>query len=323
MAAVNTDESKFIFEKMDSDICYTFPKPAKLVSTIAPGKDKVMIHSWVKYRPLMLHSISSSTSPPKPQPPRAWEALLTAEYVSTNGQDPQQKRQKLQNDMIAFVGHTELKEVDELELSTADAKWEGRVVGDLQAEDYEQVLWELVELNFHFEFQALDQRLSTRSGTFPVGRSTRIRQCFPGGCLLVADWRVSNHGIASEQLREKAHYLFLMASLLINWPKVNTNGWIGHVESQLKWSEDEVDNPERDIAEVYTQTFFNAFRCAPVVPLRLSERSVPLPEWFAATLAPTMENSHNIMMNTLALGDMTSSESLVSSLPMENRQITH
>ena len=301
---------------MDSDMCYTFPEPAKIVSATAPGKDKAMIHSWIKYRSLMLHSISASTFQPKPQPARAWDALLTAEYVSTRNQDPQHKREKLRNDMIAFIGHTELKEVDELELSTVDAKWEGRPVGELQAEDYERVLWELAELNFRFEFQALDLRLSMSSGgVLPVGRSTRLRRCFPGGCLLVANWRVANHGIASHQLQEKAHYLFLMATLMIDWPKVKTRGWIGRVGSQLKWNEDEVDQLEMEIAEVYTQLFFNSFRRAPVVPLRLSKRSAPPPEWFTPTLAATMDNARHIVMNEMALEEeRLVVESLVSGL---------
>ena len=124
-------------------MCYTFPKPAKLTSTTAPGKDKAMIHSWIKYQSLMLHSISASKFQLKLQPSRAWDALLTAEYVSTHNQDLQLKQWKLQDDMIAFVGHTELKEVEELDLSTKDAKWEGCTVGDLQAEDYKRVVWEL------------------------------------------------------------------------------------------------------------------------------------------------------------------------------------
>ncbi len=45
LAAVNTDQSNFLFRKFDSDMCYTSPER---VSTTSPGKDKAMIDSWVK-----------------------------------------------------------------------------------------------------------------------------------------------------------------------------------------------------------------------------------------------------------------------------------
>ena len=136
--------STFLLEKLDSDACYAFPEPAERVSTTVPSKDQAMIHSWVKYCSLLLHSMTGLSFQAKPQLARAWEALLTAEYVSTHNQDLDRKRQKLRNDMISFVGHMELDELDELSLSTADAKWEGQVVGELTATDYERILWELV-----------------------------------------------------------------------------------------------------------------------------------------------------------------------------------
>ena len=244
----------------------------------------------------------------KPQPAKAWEALLTAEYVATHNQDPEHKRQRLRNSMMCFVGHTELDEVRELSLSTADACWEGRKVGELKAFDYERILWELAELNFRFEFQGLDTRLS---GTGEVGRQTRIRRCFPGGCLLVVNWRAANHGIASEDVREKAHYLFVMASLMKEWVGVNGNGWIGRVTTQVQWTEDQIEHLETEVASVYTQCYFNSFRRAPIMPLRLSDRSAPPSGWYTPALAPVMETARHVLINEVALRKDTVVESMV------------
>ncbi len=127
---------------------------------------------------------------PRPQPTKAWEALLTVEYATTKHPDPEHKRRKLRTEIICFVGNTELTEVEELSISTANVKWEGRLVGELLREDYERILWELAEINFRFEFQALDQRLTTLAGS-PTGRAMRIRRCFPGGCLLqIGEWKI-------------------------------------------------------------------------------------------------------------------------------------
>ena len=242
---------------------------------------------------------------------KAWEALLTAEYATTKHPDPEHKRRQLRTEIICFVGNTELTEVEELSISTADAKWEGRLVGELQREDYERILWELAELNFRFEFQALDQRLMTLAGS-PTGRGTRIRRCFPGGCLLVANWRMANHGIASRELREKAHYLLLMGSLMKDWRGVNPEGWISRVGWQLRWHEEEIESLETEIASFYCQSYYNSFRRAPVVPLRLSKGSAPPPEWYTPTLAPVLEHAQHIVINREVLQEETSVESMVS-----------
>ena len=215
--------------------------------------------------------------------------------------------------MICFLGHTDLDEVEELSMSTADAKWEGCLVGELQAEDYERILWELAGLNFRFEFQALDQRLTMSSGS-QVGRAAKIRRCFPGGCLLVANWRMANHGIASCELREKAQYLLLMGSLLKDWRGVNREGWISRVGWQLRWHEEETKSLETEVASFYCQSYFSSFQRAPVVPLRLSERSAPPSDssWYTPTLAPVLEHAWHIVINREVLEEETLVEPMVS-----------
>lgn len=42
-----------------------------------------------------------------------------------------------------------------LDLSTQSASWQGIPFAELQDAHYEQILWELAELNFCFELQAL------------------------------------------------------------------------------------------------------------------------------------------------------------------------
>lgn len=263
-----------------------------------------MIHSWVKYRPLLLHAFSENHFQVQPQPNTAWEALLTAEYVSTQGQNSVAKRLKLRKDILSFIGHTDLVSIDALDLSTQNARWEGKLVSELGKPEYERILWELCELNFRFEFQALDRRLTTQMSPLTLrGRQTRIRNSFPGGCLLVANPKLANHGIASEELRELSHYLFMFADLMKDWPDVLATGYIKQIRTKLKWSPEEIASLENEIARHYTQSFFNSFRRAPVVPVRLSPESI-VPSSSEPVRAATMTNQSHIIINTFATEDL-------------------
>lgn len=320
LASVDTSSDNFLFEKINTDYCYAFPEPAKLVSATAEGKNKSIINSWVKYRSQLLHAMSDLTFNVQPQPPKAWDALLTAEYVSSNNQDREHKRTKLRNDMLAILGHTDLEKIDKLSLSTADAHWEGKPVAELNAIDYQRILWELAELNFRFEFQALDTRL-TLGGPHEreIGRSSRIRQCLPGGLLLVVNWRTANHGIASHDTRERAHYFFLMADLMKDWRGgIDPDGTIAQIRSKLKWTEEEIDTLENEITKTYTQMYFNSFQRAPIVPLRLSSNAMISNPSYKPMRAPVMDNQRHIIINTLATGQSSSLNEILINFELFN-----
>lgn len=89
-------------------------------------------------------------------------------------------------------------------LEVGEAKWNGKVVQTLSdaATDaiQEEILWELSELNFHFELLALHSRATTCPEHDP---QALISHCFSGGSspsllsLLIADLGTANYGLAS------------------------------------------------------------------------------------------------------------------------------
>jgi hypothetical protein len=124
-----------------------------------------------------------------------------------------------------------------------------------------------------------------------VERPSLIAACFPDS-LLVADFNSANRGIASSNLRELAHFLFAIARVMKSWRSVDPHGWIARW-NQLKWTEQELHLLEEEVAIVYTQSFYNHFRRAAILPRRLSDAAraawADSPPPSTPILAPVLE----------------------------------
>jgi hypothetical protein len=142
----------------------------------------------------------------------------------------------------------------------------------------QEILWELYELNFRFELVALDRR----AWLAPVeelaaqesSRQLMLMACFPSESLLVADVSSANQGLASPTLEGRAQYLLAMKQLMKGWggnvpevvhcpPKNPANGY----------SLQELAELEQAIAIFYTQSFFNHFGRAAILPHALDSVS--------------------------------------------------
>jgi len=106
------------------------------------------------------------------------------------------------------------------------------------------------------------------------GHQDHVLRCFPGhGPLLVADLSLANQGLAAPSTAERAPYLLAMKRLM--------KGWKGSVPSQIvadekpveQYSALELTALERAVAKFYTQSFFNFFGRAAIVPHQLQVSS--------------------------------------------------
>ena len=77
------------------------------------------------------------------------------------------------------------------------------------------------------------------------------------------------------------------------------DGWIS--KPRLRWSLENIDTLEKEIAKMYTQSFWNSFRRAPVVPHRLSDmaasRNPVAGQSHTPVFAPHVMNNPNIIIN--------------------------
>ncbi len=255
-----------------------------MVSTQTTEKSKRMFRSWLVYRPVLVFRLAFQGSKAQPKHGRAWNALLAAEYLYNLGKDSMhaaqraRRREELQKEMASFLSNNVDAGSDVQIASNIDMNmkplWHGVPFEDLEPVHFEQMLWELSEINFRYEFQALDVRC--RRGTpheYDHNIQESLMACFPDGAFSVPSLLIANHGIASENRQERAHYLFAMARVMSKWRNVNPCGLIAKT-GKLKWSPHELAALEEEIARFYTQTFHDCFRRAAVLPRRLSQPAV-------------------------------------------------
>ncbi len=310
-ALINVDISTetFSFEELASDSGYVVPEPASLVFRKVTAKTGVMFRSWLMIRELCLARLSAPQYRVRPMFGKVWTMILTAKLAIETARDSikaAEKRKELADTLKLMMGNTVGQDtgtgfVADMMINIERASWHGIAYDALNDNHLEQILWELHEINFRFEFQALDRRarVNTPFETLPDG-DIALMGCFPEMSFAVPGVHTANHGIASLSNRERAHYLFAMAMVMSKWKSVNQNGLIVKM-SKLHWSPEEIDELEAEVASLYTQSFYNSFRRPPVIPHRLSEaakKSIPGFKTHHPFLAPIIVNNPSIIINT-------------------------
>ncbi len=230
-------------------MCYIVPEPASLVATQTSEKSMAMFCSWLKICGICILSISEKNSQARPWPNKSWNAILTAEFASWKARDHQpgkRARDKLRQEIVDFLGNcvgsdTGVEVAPAMDLSNVWASWLGVPFPNLEPVHFEQILWEMHELCFRFEFHALDERarLQTPYEKDPQAEAL-LDQCFPTNSMVVPTLNTANHGIASLSCWERAHYLFAMAHVMRRWRWIPANGWISRVD-KLTWSMDNIE----------------------------------------------------------------------------------
>jgi hypothetical protein len=293
-----------------------------MVSTQTKDKSMAMFRSWLKYRPVLIFRLSSPSSQAQPKHGKAWNALLAAEYLSKSQKDSQpgartKAREELCLEMLSFLsnnvgGDSDVQFAGDIDPSTEGCAWHGIPFEDLRPEHFEQILWELSEVNFRFEFQALDCR--ARRGTayeHDTNSDTALMACVPDGSFVAPSLSIANHGIASGSPRERAHYLFAMARVMSKWKWTTSEGWIKKT-GQLQWSANELEELEKEIASVYTQSFYDCFRRAAILPRRLTEAAMKarpqVGQEHQPQMAPYLENRPTIIINLQSAISSTKSD---------------
>jgi hypothetical protein len=312
LANVDTSETNFAFGKLASDSGYVVPEPALLVGAQATGKSNAMFQSWLVFRQICMLRLATRSSLAQPKHGNAWKALLTYAYSQQRATAEKapgkkaQEREELRKTMFSFMSGALLDELDiqataDIPFDDSQAAWHRIRFSELQEAHFEQILWELHEINFRFELQALDRRarIGTPFEDDPNAESL-LAACTPGRTFSTASLHVANHGLASLSFQERSHYLLAMGRVMRRWRWVSSNGWISKAE-KVSWKAAEIDALEKEIASSYTQLFFNCFRRAPIVPHRLSETAVSNMPHFGfphePVYAPIVENTSNVVIN--------------------------
>ena len=143
-----------------------------------------------------------------------------------------------------------------------------------------QIVWELYELNFRFEFRALDRLLrgdltSVMRGVAEGGSSvrTKVQSCFPGAVGNPSEIGLSkaNCGLAAASISHRARYFCRMCEVIKDWPG-GSHGEM-FLTGKVKFA-DYMDNDleamEKWATRFYYQAFYEKFGRPQLLPHRLN-----------------------------------------------------
>jgi hypothetical protein len=257
LRAVNTNSPPQNLHARDK--AYFFPEPSILCTATAERTAKYF-PAWIALREAFIFRAFSGESS-APLLSREWRDLLygLVFHRSATKTKAQEDREQTKALLGATVG------------AVAQALYNSPPNNTLpNVHEARTILWELAELNFRFELLSLDRRAS---GSY-TDRLYLVLQCFPGGVegissLLSVSAKDGITGWAASNIGDRKPYIMALYKLIRDW-RVACHFELEVRRNRAIDSDDELAMLESLLVKAYTQTFFNFFGRAPVVPMRLS-----------------------------------------------------
>ncbi|RDB19698.1 hypothetical protein Hypma_013215 [Hypsizygus marmoreus] len=274
LASVNT-KVRVAFQGPD-DSAYAFPDPGLFYGVQSEEKRMRFIHNWLRNRPAMIFRLSSSTSSARPLSNQCWRTILNYGQEAASGEPSSStKGAQIRHNMRELLGNCLDQAGITLELGNDNLSvfWHEQQLsaGAMPSLDISrEILWELYELNFCFELLALDHRAQQISDDSDR-RQSLIRACFPGGgSILVVDVDLAGQGLSAPTLTARAPYLVALRRVMKDWSG-NTAAALGTADQRVEdYSLEDLKGLEHDVAQFYTQSFFNNFGHAAIIPHSLT-----------------------------------------------------
>lgn len=278
LSRVVADRERVVSEVTPADAGYAFPDPGLFVNVMVVEKQVIYFANWVKYRDALIYRLAFSSSA-STFSNKFWRPLLNLPLDHNPTAPPKrdisqktslsQKQHHIVYTLLESCFNTD----EEVTLNSGpllDINWQGQTLsstGVPPVQVAQEILWELYELNFRFEFKALDRRAH-----IPVGevdgpsRDQLILACFPGRTsLAVAPINSAREGLGATDWRDRRCSIIAMRTVMQTWS--GFNGAQFHITKRIDdLSEREFREVEWAVAQFYTQSFFDHFARTAIVP---------------------------------------------------------
>ncbi|KAJ7174488.1 hypothetical protein C8R46DRAFT_1214688 [Mycena filopes] len=238
------------------DIRYVLPEPA-LFANIDPRRRAKWLHHWTLVRDAFFFMLTQS---PRLFAPQQWRDILEGRIVPEGNKKDSREYRRRQEVQDALRPALDASNVDRIQGFPVPAA----SVPEFTLEATREIIWQVAETSFRFEFCALDRRASRQE------RAARVRACFAGHMIVGTPLEFSQRGWASSTLEERHRYVRRTAELMLDWrTKSQCPSIIRRVEDRHPWSTAQVEELEVAVCEYYTQAFWEHFGRAAVIPMRL------------------------------------------------------
>ncbi|KAG1723253.1 uncharacterized protein EDB91DRAFT_1087878 [Suillus paluster] len=197
LAFQKADKDKGCIKQGLVDQGYWFPEPALLITPMLLEQKKLFVANWLAARPLWISHVNHNP-PEKFPPPQLWRDFLNSPTAAAKRKQAA-PQQIFSEDLLDADGSTWAIQ--------ATLVWRNETISvaslsDPPARLMRRILWELYELNFHYELQALNRVMAIFPGEggfvspIPEGDrgglwSCEIRDVFPyvdSFCNVLSSW---------------------------------------------------------------------------------------------------------------------------------------
>lgn len=237
---------------------YVFPEPALLVNT-TPDRQRKFLHHWTLLRDGFTYMLSQWEHS-QLLSAQEWRDVLEGHMMKRGHPDSKAYRRskQLEDRIRPALQACNITSVEGFPVPPES-------LPKFSLAHARQIVWQVAETNFRFEFCALDRCASMKD------RLEDVKACFAGRMLIGAPLEMSKCGFAVEKIEQRHRYFVRAATLMLDWntqsprPPVITRGFLEH----SNWCASQMQGLETAVCRYYTQAFWEYFGHAAVVPLRL------------------------------------------------------
>ncbi|KAJ7838240.1 hypothetical protein B0H14DRAFT_2361849, partial [Mycena olivaceomarginata] len=242
---------------------YVFPEPALLASPDDELRRRLMYHHYRLLRDALMFRVSNSKGrQPQLLTTQEWRDVLQGKVAEQGkaGTRAHARSAGLEDLLRPAFKACGISALSDFPVSQNN-------LPAMHIHRVKELLWELGEMNFRYEFLALDARASR------LQRPDLCRTCFASKTLVGLDFRESQRGLAALAVMDRLPCLLRMAALMCDWSvpceRPVTLAVINMAMERTEWDDAAVETMEQAVARYYTGSFYELFGRAAVVPMRL------------------------------------------------------
>ncbi|KAJ7463251.1 hypothetical protein FB451DRAFT_1403891 [Mycena latifolia] len=239
---------------------YVFPEPALFATPQDPQRRQLFLHHFTLLKDALLYRLADEGARAKPLATQEWRDVLGGKVakqtnrgrVVTKAQARTVGIDDLLGPALRACGLDTYEDFPAVEGSFEP----------ITLHRAREIVWEIAETNFRFEFLSLDHRASG------LDRQEDCCDCFVGRMVMGMPVEFAKKGLASLSPATRFPHFLRMARLMKDWrPRAPDN--ILSAQEPKKWDDAAMKELEGAVTKYYTQTFYEYFSRAAVVPMRL------------------------------------------------------
>ncbi|PBK78955.1 hypothetical protein ARMGADRAFT_1093621 [Armillaria gallica] len=143
---------------------FALPCPELFIMVQTDAKFRLMITSWLRLRVGLLAHFNDASYQPQLHSHQTWRTILQIDWLDEQSQgfssSSRARCEQVRRDQVAaFLEGCQGELTVKASVLDQRAQWRDKDSSSLSLEDIREILWELAEMNFRIEFQALDRKL--------------------------------------------------------------------------------------------------------------------------------------------------------------------